>query len=415
VSPRHLLAGLMASASALALALVGCGEREAQGPAAAPGVDLAGKTVSIGLLNDESGPGAAIGRPWAVGFRMLAAQINAGGSGLLPEGWKVKLVERDHGYNPQRSVQLFNEIRDEVLFFGTSFGTPNTLPLRPLLARHKVVVFPASLSSKMNEFEYTPPIGPSYRLEVLRALDWMAQQAGGADKVKLGLVYQHDDYGADGHDAAAEAAPKLGITIVSKQTYAAGQPDFTAIVAALKDAGATHVMLTTLPSATAPILGVAAQLDYKPVWVGNSPSWIDRYFDGKVVPAAIFDNFHWVSSFTFWGEDVPLMKPFLEAWEKFGKPVAPQDYYILAAYAVGLVEMQALSRCIESGDVTREGFFKALRGLKDYDTYGATATPLDFTQFPYVTGTQTRILKPDFGKRGWTVAAGYAKPSTLGN
>ena len=147
---------------ALATVLTACGDREAQGPAAAPGVDLATKTVSIGILNDESGPAAAIGRPWGTGLRVLASQINAGGSGLLPEGWKVQLIERDHGYNPQRSVQLFNEIRDQVLFVGTSFSTPCTLPLRPLLERHKMVAFPASLSSKMSEFEYTPPIGPSH-------------------------------------------------------------------------------------------------------------------------------------------------------------------------------------------------------------------------------------------------------------
>lgn len=398
---------------ALAAVLTACGDREAQGPAAAPGVDLATKTVSIGILNDESGPVAAIGRPWGTGLRVLASQINAGASGLLPEGWKIRLIERDHGYNPQRSVQLFNEIRDDVLFIGTTFGTPNTLPLRPLLERNQIVAFPASLSSKMSEFVYTPPIGPSYKTEVMRALDWMVQQAGGADKVKLGLVYQQDDYGADGQEAAAEAGLKLGITTVTQQTYAPGQPDYTAVVAALKDAGATHVMLTTVPSATAPILGVAAQLDYKPVWVGNSPSWIDRFFDAKVVPPTVFANFHWVTSFTFWGENVPLMKPFVAAYEKYGRPVAPPDYYILASYAVGLIEMQALSRTIESGDITREGFLKALRAMKDYDTYGATAQPLDFTKFPYVTGTQTRILKPDFDRRSWTVAAGYAAPTTL--
>ncbi|MGQ0586500.1 MAG: ABC transporter substrate-binding protein [Gammaproteobacteria bacterium] len=399
-------------AAVAALALVGCGDRDSQG-STKHGVDLAAKTISIGVLNDESGPAAAIGRPWGTGLRVLAAQINAGGSGLLPEGWKVRLVERDHGYNPQRSVQLFNEIRDQVLFFATTFGTPNTLPLRPLLERNRLVAFPASLSSKMSEFEYTPPIGPSYKLEVMRALDWMVQQAGGADKIRLGLVYQQDDYGADGHEAVAETAPKLGIVVVSQQTYAPGQPDYTAIVAALKDSGATHVMMTTLPSATAPILGVAAQLDYKPVWVGNSPSWIDRYFDAKVVPPAIFANFHWVTSFAFWGEEVPLMKAFLPAYEKFGRTMAAPDYYILASYAVGLVEMQALARCIASGDVTREGFLKALRAMKDYDTYGATAQPLDFTRFPYATGSHTRILKPDFDRKSWTVAAGYAAPSTL--
>lgn len=389
-----------------------CGERGSDGAApATPGVDVANRTVAIGMLNDESGPVAAIGRPWATGLRILVRQVNAGGSGYLPDGWKVQLVERDHGYNPQRSVQLFNEIRDQVLFIGTSFGTPNTLPLRPLLQRHQIVAFPISLSSKMAEFEFTPPIGPSYKLEVLRALDWMVEKAGGPKHIKLGVVYQQDDYGADGLEASRDGAAKLGLQIVTTQSYAAGQPDYTAVVAGLKDAGATHVILTTVPSATAPILGVAAQLDYKPVWVGNSASWIDRFFDAKVVPSTIFQNYHWVTSFTFWGENVPLMKPFLEAYEKYGRDLAPPDYYILAAYATGLMELQALSRTIQSGDLTRAGFLKALRGMKDYETYGATPEPLDFTQLPYVTGTKTRVLKPDFAKRSWTVAGGYAAPS----
>ena len=395
------------------LCLAACGQQDGGQAAPTPGVDAASKTVAIGILNDESGPAAAIGRPWGAGLRILARQVNAGGSGYLPEGWKVQLVERDHGYNPQRSVQMFNEIRDQVLFIGTSFGTPNTLPLRPLLERHNMVAFPITLSSKNEQFQFTPPIGPNYKLEVGRALDWMVKQAGGAGKIKLGLVYQQDDYGIDGQEAAAAGAEKLGVQIVATQTYAAGQPDFTAVVTALKESGATHVLLTTLPSATAPILGVAAQLDYKPVWVGNSPSWIDRFFDSKVVPSAIFQNYHWVTAFTFWGEKVPLMKPFLDAYEKYGRELAPPDYYILASYATGLIELQVLSKAIESGDLSRAGFMKALRSLKDYNTYGATAAPIDYTQFPYVTGTQTRVLKPDFEKRTWTVVGPYAAPSTL--
>ena len=398
-------------ALAAALCLAGCGG--APKGTATPGVDAKSKTVSIGVLNDESGPVAAIGRPWGVGLRVLARQINAGGSGVLPEGWKINLVERDHGYNPQRSVQLFNEIRDQVLFIGTSFGTPNTLPLRPLLTRNQMVAFPASLSSRMEEFEFTPPIGPSYKVEALRALDWMIQQAGGAAKVKLGLVYQQDDYGADGRDAVAEAAPKLHLDVVAAQAYEDGQPDYAAIAAALKQAGATHVLLTTVPSATAPILGAAAQLDYHPVWVGNSPSWLDRFFDAHVVPSSLFQNFYWATSFSYWGENVPVMKPFLDAYDKYGRDVAPPNYYILAGYAAGLVEMHVLQRAIAAGDLTRAGFLKALHATRDANAYGAVEQPLDFTRVPYVTGTQVRILKPDFERQSWIVAGAYARPSVL--
>ena len=283
---------------ALSIALAACGgggEPDSVRATAAPGVDLVHKVLSIGELNDESGPVAAIGRPWALGKRILEKQVNAGNSGLLPPGWKIRLVSRDHGYNPQRSVQLFNEIRDQVLFIGTSFGTPNTLPLRPLLQRHEIVAFPASLSSKMAEFEYTPPLGPSYRLEAMRAMDYAVDRLG-ADAISAGIIYQQDDYGQDGFEGWHHAARHHGVRVVAEATYAPGQADYTAAVSAMKKAGVNVVFLAAVPSATGPILGTAAQLDYKPMWLGNSPAWVDRFFDPTVLPPAVLANYHHVSS-----------------------------------------------------------------------------------------------------------------------
>ena len=67
---------------------------EAAAPAKAlRGVDMEKKVIRIGMLNDESGPAAIIGKPFAVGKRILAQQVNEGGSGLLPDGWTIELVE----------------------------------------------------------------------------------------------------------------------------------------------------------------------------------------------------------------------------------------------------------------------------------------------------------------------------------
>jgi ABC-type branched-subunit amino acid transport system substrate-binding protein len=418
----------------LGLLLLGCKEKAAKAPAepgptaavgtkkpaepaepalkAARGVDVQKKVIRIGALNDESGRAAAIGRPYAVGKRVLAARINAGGSGLLPEGWKVELVERDHGYNPQKAVQGYNDIGEGVLFLATSFGTPNTLPLRPWLTRDKLVAFPASLSSKMAEHDYTPPLGPPYSIEAMRAVDWAVEQAGGAEKVKAGVVYQQDDYGKDGLEGWTKAAAKLGVKVVSEQAVAPGQKDVTAVVAALKDAGATHVLLVTLPSGTGPILGTAAQLQYKPIWIGNTPSWIDRFFDPKVIPAAVLGNFYWMNGLPYWGEEVPGMEAFTKAWTAHGAKLGAPDFYVLVSYVQGLTQIEAARRAIESGDITPKGFVKALKSLKSW-TAGGMIQPLDLSRVPYVTSTKTRVLKPDFEKKSWTVASGYAEPQAV--
>ena len=197
---------------------------------AGPGVDLATKTIRLGVLNDESGPAATIGKPYAVGKRMVAALVNAGGSGLLPEGWKIELVEKDHGYNPQKSVSAYTEIKDQVLLIEQSFGTPNTLPLRPMLARDSMIALPASLSSEMAKDAHTIPIGPSYEMEAMRAMDWVVSEVEktgkGKDTIKAAIVYQNDDYGQDGYRGWLTAATKHGVTVVSEQTVIPGQRDF---------------------------------------------------------------------------------------------------------------------------------------------------------------------------------------------
>ena len=396
-----------------------CQEQAQQKPAEAPqavkakpalvGVDMATKTVSVGALNDESGPAAVLGKPFALGKRILAKQINAGGSGILPEGWKINLVEKDHGYNPGKSEAAYKEIKDKVLFFATTFGTPNTLPLRPFLKQDNIVAFPASLSSEMAGFQFTPPVGASYVSEAHRALDWAVEKAGGTDKLKIAIIYDQTDYGKDGHKGLMEAAKFHKVNVVSEQTIAPGQKDFTAVIAALKKAQATHILLTVLPSSTGPILGTAAKMKYMPTWMGNTPSWVDPFFAHPQLPALVFSNYYWVSSMPFWGEKLPGMDKFLDAFGKYGKAMGRPDFYILVSYLQGLSAMEVLSKAIAANDLSRAGFLTALKSVKDWDA-GGMIKPLDFTKMPYETTTMTRILKPDFVKKSWTVVSDYADP-----
>lgn len=374
------------------------------------GVDLDKKVIRIGALNDETGPGAAIGKPFAHGKRLLAAQINAGGSGLLPDGWTVELVEKDHGYNPQNAVQAYNEIKGDVLFIGTSFGTPNTLPLRPMLEAEGLLAYPASLSSQMAEHAHTPPVGPSYVVEAQRAMDWVVASGTDAGAIKAGIVYQQDDYGKDGLKGWKDAAAQHGVEIVSEQTIAPGQKDFTAVVASLQKAGATHILLTTLPSATGPIVGTAAQMKFMPTWIGNTPAWIDAFYNPDVIPSVVFTNYYQANGLPFWGEPVVGMGAFTGAWDAHHEALgATQDSYVLMSYIQGLVAVEAANRAIANGDLTRKGYHAALTSLKAYDAKGMVQ-PMDFSAVPYTVSDKTRILKPDFEAKSWTIVADYASP-----
>jgi ABC-type branched-subunit amino acid transport system substrate-binding protein len=403
---------LVLSCLALLLGAGSCGgDGSAAGDSEVPGVDFENKLIRIGIINDLSGPAAAIGRPMQIGYETLYQQVNAGGSGLLPEGWTVQWVTRDHGYNPQQSVQMYNEISEEVLFLGMSFGTPTTLPLHPMLARDRMLAVPASLSSRTGRNEYTPPPTATYRTEAMRAVDWAVEQAG--PSVKIGIVYQQDDYGEDGVEGLEVEAEFHGVEIVSEQAIAPGQADFTAVVSALQSAGAEYVMLPILPSATGPLLGTAAQLGYRPVWMGSGPSWLDAFFDPAVIPPAVFENYYLVSSPPYWGEDVTGMPRFLEAYQTYGASEMEPDSYIIAGYLFASLGIETARRAIEAGDLTREGLMSALRSIDGWDINGLYP-PISLTSVPYDATRQVRVTRPLMAERTWEVVSDYAAPLSDG-
>lgn len=376
------------------------------------GLDAKTKTIFVGALNDESGPGAAIGKAFAIGKRVAFAAANAKG-GI--NGWKIKLIEQDHAYNPSKSVQAYGKIKNKVLYIATSFGTPNTLPLRDQLTQDKILAFPASLSSKMAEHTFTPPLATSYKLEAMRAMDWVVKKARRASRVKAAIVYQKDDYGQDGLEGWRAAAKKHGVKIVQELAFSPRDRSFASLIVKLKRSRANYVLMTCLPSATARILGTALKLRYRRgvTWIGNTPSWVDAFFRKKALKP-LFGNFYLISSLPYWGEELPGMKTFLAAHKKFGKGSSP-DFYILASYVQGLIQTEILRRALNAtkGKLTRESLLAALKTVKKFDG-GGLIKPVNLAVFPYVTSTMSRILQPDWKNSSWKVVADYITPSSYG-
>ena len=114
----------------------------------------------------------------------------------------------------------------------------------------------------------------------------------------------------------------------------------------------------------------------------------------------IFGNFYWTNGLPFWGEDVPGMDKFMEAFKAHGGDQRP-DFYVLASYLQGLIQSEAVKRALEAGDLMREGFIKQIQAMKGWNA-GGMFQPEDLTVRPYSVSNKTRILKPDFEKKSWT-------------
>jgi ABC-type branched-subunit amino acid transport system substrate-binding protein len=338
---------------------------------AGPGIDVASKTIRIGDINALTGPAAPLGNAVAAGHRAFFDALNARG-GI--DGWKVNLMVKDSGYQPQEHVQLFNQLQPSVAMLN-SFGSPTTKAIQPQIDQQKLVTFPASFDSLWGADSVMAPVGAPYSVDIANVLDYYTNS--GAKKPRIGIIYQNDEYGADGLRGFKTAKSQLGFTDAGEQSFNAGDTSFTAQVQKLKAAGADAVVVTALPSATGPIVGTAATLGFKPQWILQGPAFLEQLItkDGNVgsppTPVAPVLKGALVTSFAApWGDKgSPGMKQLVADHNRYSAGLPPSIYFTLA-YAQGKVQAAILHKAIESGNLTRAGILTAKENLGTVDLAG---------------------------------------------
>jgi ABC-type branched-subunit amino acid transport system substrate-binding protein len=377
---RRSIAVPAVAATLLSLAVGACGTGNSTSTSsggtsgklqAGPGIDVATKTIRIGDIDALTGPAAPLGNAVAAGHRAFFDSLNARG-GI--DGWKVKLMVKDSGYKPQEHVQLFNQLQSSVAILN-SFGSPTTKAIQPQVDQQKLVTFPASFDSLWGADSVMAPVGAPYSVDIANVLDYYT--SSGAKKPKIGIIYQNDEYGADGLRGFKAAKSALRFVDAGEQSFNPGDTSFTAQVQKLKAAGADAVVVTALPSATGPIVGTAATLGFKPQWILQGPAFLEQLItkDGNVgsapTPVAPVLKGALVTSFAApWGDHVaPGMKQLVADHDRYSADLPPSIYFTLA-YAQGQVQAAILRKAIASGNLTREGILTAKQNLGTVDLAG---------------------------------------------
>src|SRR5437588_12879320 len=316
-----------------------------------PGVDVANKTITLGILSPYSGPVAApVGDPLAKGVEVFFDHVNDNG-GI--NGFKVQFLEEDTQYNPQIEVQKYNQIHDKVLMIADSLGTPTTFAIKDQAASDHMLVSAATLSSALAREKYLVLVGTPYRLQVENAFDYIVNKLG-VKSPAAGIIYQNDDYGQDGLTGYKEAVSAYSLHDVGQATYAPTDTDFTAQVSQMKAAGAKYVFLTTLPSVTAKIIATGHALGYDPQWILQSPAFSPLLLGvPSLVP--LLSKAWVVSQGATWGDtSKPGMKQMLADVSKYAPDQKPDGFFEFG-YTESKITYAILKKAIENNDLTRDG------------------------------------------------------------
>lgn len=355
------LAGLLA----LALVASACGGGDPPSPdgggaKAVPGFDPAAATIRVGIISALTGPAAAIGKPLTAGNEVFFNKVNAGGG--VGGRYKILFEERDSANDPQKAVAAYNELKGDVTLFAQTFGTPSTKAILTSLKADGMVASPASLDADWVREPNLLPLGSPYQIQAINALTWYVTEGGGQGK-KVCSLSQDDAYGKAGVQGVDFAAERNGFTVASRQTFTAGKgAEATAAVQALKDAGCEGVFLTSLPSDTAALLGIAARTGFAPQWIGQSPSYSSS-FTASPLKDYLAKTFLVASEGTEWGDtSVPGMKNMLADIATF-KPDQQPDYYFAFGYNQANAVVQVLEKAVADGDLSHAGIQRAMEGV----------------------------------------------------
>ena len=234
-----------------------------------------GKTeVTLGSIQDLSGPLAGFGKQARLGMMLRVDEINEQG-GI--NGRKLKLIIEDSGYDPKKAVLAAQKLvnQDKIFMMVGHIGTAQNLAAMPVQFDKNVInFFPITAAREMYE--------PFHKLKYSFAATYYDQIRTTAPKLikdknikKVCTLYQDDEFGLEVMRGGEAGLKTIGMEFAEKTSYKRGATDFSSQVARMKASGCEMVVLGTIIRETIGAIGESRKTGFNPLFLGSSASYTD--------------------------------------------------------------------------------------------------------------------------------------------
>jgi ABC-type branched-subunit amino acid transport system substrate-binding protein len=335
------------------------------------GVDIEAGTIKIGMLSDLTGPFGPLVSAIVAAHEVYWGNVNANG-GI--NGLQVELVVRDTVYDPVNHVQFYEELKDSVVAFGHSTGTPQTLAINEDLQSDGILAIPLTWYSGWTDPDINAnllPHGTPYCLEAMSMIEYLqgVAQENGIANPTLAVASVPGDFGLDAMAGALLAAEALGIEVISdgSGTIIPGQ-DQLPVSDAIVNSGADMVYVTASPGLFGEVYGGVVAQGFQALWSGAGPSYNPVFLDGAIADAISRD--HYGSLYLSpWGSDNAGMQDLMDLLATASPDAPASDYY-----GEGVVEAKIMHEVLlaayAAGDMTQAGVVKAAKSLESIEFNG---------------------------------------------
>jgi len=387
------IAATFVVAAMLVAVAAGCGSKGSDSGSKSSGGIKTGpavtdKTITLGVLTDLSGVFAPLAQPLTQANQLFWKDQNAKG-GVCDR--TVKLIIKDHGYDPQKAVVQYRDMGPKVAGLQQLLGSPITAALLPSLKSDRMVSLLSAWPPSLLGNDFVIEIGASYDIEMINALDYLKDQGKLKSGAKIGHVYFEGEYGEGGLQGSKAWAAKNGGSVVEQKIQATDE-DMSGQVAALKRAGVDAIAVTTGPKQLASIAGIAASQGLNVPVVGNNPTFDPALMASPAAKALIANTIISGSVSPWTLDEAEVTRVGDEYVKAYGKKNAKAS--VQFGYVQGKVMYEILNKACENKDLSRDGIVKAARQLSGVDTGGLLSGPLDYTKLGEPSTRSVYLSKP---------------------
>ena len=332
--------------------------------AGADEVGVGADSILFGQVAALEGPSSALGQGMRQGILAAFAEINARGG---VHGRKLKLISRDDGYDPDRSVAETNRLIDDDKVFALigAVGTPTTTATVPIAKARNVPFigpFTGAEFLRAPDLHNVVNVRASYGAEAEAWIKYLTQERR---VTKIGIFYQDDSFGRDGLAGVKKALDKRGMELVAEGTFERNTRAVGSALRALKRAEPEAIVMVGTYGPCAEFIKLARKGEFNPIFVSVSfvganalAKELGPEGNGVIVSQVV--PFPWDTS-------TRLVADY-QAAERALDPAMKPEFVSLEGYLSGRLVAAALQRT--GPNPTRADMLKAISGTGRFDISG---------------------------------------------
>jgi len=310
--------------------------------------------AKIGVISYLTGPGAAYGEAITNGFKLAQKEINKEGK------VKIDLVIEDSVGKQEQALSAAQKLMSDdeiVALLGPTLSTEMNV-VGPEADLNGIPIMGTSTTAvgipQIGEYVFRNSIPESLAIPAA-----MKKAVEKYDVKKIALLYGNDDVlTKSGYDTMKEEVEKMGLEVVTTQTFQKGQSDYNAQLTKIKSLKPDLILASALYNEGAVIMDQARKMGITIPFVGgngfNSPEVINiagKAADGLIVATPWFAE-----------KEDPKVQGFIKAYEaEYGKK---PDQFAAQAYDALYIYAEALKN---AGEADRDAFRDALAEIKGFE------------------------------------------------